>query len=638
MFYSDEVIDEVRQANDIVDVIGSYVKLKRSGSNYMGLCPFHSEKSPSFSVSRTKQMYYCFGCHRGGNVITFVRDYENLTFPEAIKTLADRAGIQLPEQEMSAEERRQRDERTALLEINRVAGEFYYYRLRSPEGKPGMDYLTKRGLSQETMRSFGLGYAGTYSDSLYRFLKKKGYSDELLYKSGLISHDERRGMYDKFWNRVMFPIMDLNNRVIGFGGRVMGDGKPKYLNSPETKIFDKSRNLYGLNVARRSRENRLILCEGYMDVISMHQAGFTNSVASLGTALTRQHCALLARYTKNIILSYDSDNPGVNAALRAIPMLRDAGLTPKILHLEPYKDPDEFIKALGHDAFSERLDQAENAFLFEIGILQRSYDLKDPDAKTSFYREVAKKIAAWPLQMERDNYLAAVSEKYRIDPSALKEMVMRELLLGAGEAYSAPAADGEGGSRTGDSYRAGDGFRSGGSGSASGTAAGGSVDYYEDAGADGYYQNPSTAVRSSRKGSVREQGNETSRALLLNYLTQYPQLYGVVRKYLRAEDFGNSIAGKAAPIIFAQIEKNGKADPAAVMDHFEEADDLKGLAELFHTLPKAENQRERELAVRETLAKVLSAAPISGDGAAQITATIERKRLLEKLRQEEMKL
>ena len=287
-----------------------------------------------------------------------------------------------------------------------------------------MEYLQKRGLSPEIMRSFGLGYAGRGSDGLYRHLKQKGVSDELLRQSGLMNVDEKRGMYDKFWNRVMFPIMDVNNRIIGFGGRVMGDAKPKYLNSPETKVFDKSRNLYGLNVARTSRKKYLIVCEGYMDVISMHQAGFTNAVASLGTALTSQHASLLKRYTDQVILSYDSDEAGVKAALRAIPLMREAGLTARVLDLKPYKDPDEFIKNRGTEAFEERLMQAQNSFLFEISILEKQYDMKDPEAKTRFFREAARKISGFELEVERENYIEAVADRYHTSFEGLRKMVL----------------------------------------------------------------------------------------------------------------------------------------------------------------------------------------------------------------------
>ena len=303
MYYSDDIIEEVRTRNDIVDVISGYVKLQRKGSSYFGLCPFHNEKSPSFSVSPSKQMYYCFGCGAGGNVFTFLMEYENFTFPEAVKALADRAGMELPEVEYSEEAKQQRDLKTAVLEVNKMAAKYYYCLLRAPQGAKAMEYLKKRELSDETMRRFGLGYASQYSDELYRYLKQQGVSDALMKESGLMSVNERQGMYDKFWNRVMFPIMDVNGKVIGFGGRVMGDAKPKYLNSPETIVFDKSRNLYGLHIARTARKKYLIVCEGYMDVISLHQAGFTNAVASLGTALTSQHASILKRYTDEVILT-----------------------------------------------------------------------------------------------------------------------------------------------------------------------------------------------------------------------------------------------------------------------------------------------------------------------------------------------
>lgn len=344
MYYPEELIEEVRTRNDIVEVISGYVRLQKKGSNYFGLCPFHNEKSPSFSVSPGKQMYYCFGCGAGGNVITFLMEYENQTFPEAVRTLAQRAGIALPEADDSKEARQADSRRAKLLEINKEAAKYFYYQLRTGRGSVGMEYLRKRELSDETMNHFGLGYANKYSNDLIQYLKSKGYSEDLIRDAGLCNVDEKHGMYDKFWNRVMFPIQDINHRVIGFGGRVMGDGKPKYLNSPETEIFDKSRNLYGLNFARTSRKGNVILCEGYMDVIAMHQAGFTQAVASLGTAFTSGQASLLRRYANEILLSYDSDGAGVNAALRAIGILKEAGMTGRVINLEPYKDPDEFTQ------------------------------------------------------------------------------------------------------------------------------------------------------------------------------------------------------------------------------------------------------------------------------------------------------
>ena len=392
MRYSDDIIEEVRMKNDIVDVISQYVKLTRKGSSYFGLCPFHNEKTPSFSVTPSKQMYYCFGCGAGGNVYNFIMEYENYSFGEALSHLADRAGVELPKIEYSREAREKAEQRAALLEINKLAAQYFYYQLRREGGKTAYGYLTGRGLSEETIRKFGLGYSDKYSDDLYKYLKGKGYSDELLRESGLFNVDERRGMYDKFWNRVIFPIMDVNNRVIGFGGRVMGDGKPKYLNSPETKIFDKSRNLYGLNVARTTRKNYLILCEGYMDVIAMHQAGFTNAVASLGTALTSGHASLVKRYTKEVLLLYDSDGAGIRAALRAIPILREAGVTSRVVSLKPWKDPDEFIKNEGAEAFEERLNQAMDSFMFRVHIAEQEFAMDAPQGQNQFFERCAEML------------------------------------------------------------------------------------------------------------------------------------------------------------------------------------------------------------------------------------------------------
>ena len=412
MRYSDDIIEEVRMKNDIVDVISQYVKLTRKGSSYFGLCPFHNEKTPSFSVTPSKQMYYCFGCGAGGNVYNFIMEYENYSFGEALSHLADRAGVELPKIEYSREAREKAEQRAALLEINKLAAQYFYYQLRREGGKTAYGYLTGRGLSEETIRKFGLGYSDKYSDDLYKYLKGKGYSDELLRESGLFNVDERRGMYDKFWNRVIFPIMDVNNRVIGFGGRVMGDGKPKYLNSPETKIFDKSRNLYGLNVARTTRKNYLILCEGYMDVIAMHQAGFTNAVASLGTALTSGHASLVKRYTKEVLLLYDSDGAGIRAALRAIPILREAGVTSRVVSLKPWKDPDEFIKNEGAEAFEERLNQAMDSFMFRVHIAEQEFAMDAPQGQNQFFERCAEMLLELSDELERNLYIEAIVKEY----------------------------------------------------------------------------------------------------------------------------------------------------------------------------------------------------------------------------------
>lgn len=419
--YSSDLIEEVVSRNDIVDVISGYIKLKKNGSSYVGLCPFHNEKSPSFSVSQSRQLYHCFGCGVGGNVITFVMEYENFTFLEAVKSLADRVGMELPEISYSQKEHAGAGFKTKLLEINKIAATYYYHQLKSENRQVGLSYLRKRGLTDETINRFGLGYSGQNSKALYRYLKDKGYDDDLLKESGLFTYE--RGINDKFWNRVMFPIMDINNKVIGFGGRVMGDAKPKYLNSPETKLFDKSRNLYGLNIARTARKNNLIICEGYMDVISMHQAGFNQAVASLGTALTPGQARLMKRYTDQVLITYDSDEAGTKAAMRAIPILKEAGLSTKVINMQPYKDPDEFIKALGAEAFQERIDNASNSFMYEIGVIEKKYDRSDPESSTEFEREVARKLTGFSQKLERDNYLNAVCRKFNIQMDGMRELV-----------------------------------------------------------------------------------------------------------------------------------------------------------------------------------------------------------------------
>ena len=548
MYYAEDVIEEVRSRNDIVSVISEYVKLQRKGSSYFGLCPFHNEKSPSFSVSPDKQMYYCFGCGAGGNVLRLFRVRGILS--EAMKFLAERAGITLPEKEYSQEERRAQDLRTRILNVNKMAAKYYYYQLRTENGRQAMEYLKNRRLSDETIRSFGLGYSNKYSNDLYLYLKKQGVSDELLRESGLMNVDERKGMYDKFWNRVIFPIMDVNNRVIGFGGRVMGDGKPKYLNSPETAVFDKSRNLYGLNVARTARKKSMLVCEGYMDVISMHQAGFKNSVASLGTALTTQHASLLKRYTDEVILTYDSDGAGIKAALRAIPMLKAAGISTRVLHMNPYKDPDEFIKTLGPEAFQERMDQAENSFLFEISILERDFDMHDPEGKTGFYQAAARKLMEFDQELERENYIQAVAERYHISFDSLRKMVNREAMRGA-----PPRRERE------------------------------------------------EVVRPQKKRE-KEDGKKTSQRLLLTWLIEQKGLYEKISAYITPEDFTDPLYREVAEKLFEQL-KTGEVNPARILSAYEDAEQQREVAALFNATVRVETKAELEKALNETILRVL---------------------------------
>lgn len=553
-WYSEEQIEEVRSRSDIVSVIGKYVRLKRTGSGYTGLCPFHNEKTPSFHVNPARQMYKCFGCGVGGNVLTFVMEYENLTFPEAMEMLAEEAGIDLPKQEMTAQQKQQEGLRQTLLEINKKAARYYFALLKSPRGKIGYDYLTGRGLTDETILHFGLGYAGQGGGELYRYMKKEGYSDQVLKETGLFKMDER-GAYDKFWNRVMFPIMDANNRVIGFGGRVMGDAKPKYLNSPETRIFDKSRNLFGLNYAKRGKRSNMILCEGYMDVIALHQAGFTNAVASLGTAFTEQQANLIRRYTDEVLLTYDSDGAGVKAAMRAIPMLRRAGITGKVIHMEPYKDPDEFIKNLGADEFEKRIEEAQNSFFFEVEVIKRNYSMSDPEQKTKFIHEIARKLLVFEDKIQRDNYMEAVAARYNIKTEDLRQLVVR---------YGNQMPTG-----------------------------------YQEV----MEERQQERIRTGKKKEHRE-GISYSYRLLLSWLIEEPELFDQIRQWIRPEDFEEGLYRTVATELYDQMEKD-ELEPARIIGHFTEVEEQNKVASMFQTSFGSEIQAdEKKKAITDLILKI----------------------------------
>lgn len=555
MLYPQELIEEVRSRNDIVSVIGSYIHLQKRGSNHMGLCPFHNEKTPSLSVSSSKQMYHCFGCGVGGNVFTFIMEYENYTFLEALKFLADRAGVQLPEQEYSEEEKKQMNLRSRLLEVNKEAAKYFYYQMKSSGGQAAFRYLTSRGLTEEIIKRFGLGYSNRYRDDLYRYLKKLGYNDLLLAQSGLVTIDEELGARDKFRDRVIFPIMDTNHRVIGFGGRVMANtGKeiPKYLNSPETKIFDKSRNLYGLNFAKSSRKQNILLCEGYLDVIALHQAGFTNAVAALGTAFTPFHANLLKRYTKEVLLTFDSDSAGIQAALRAIPILKEAGLSVKIVDMNPYKDPDDFIKALGIEAYQERIDQAKSSFFFEIDMLQKNYDLSDPEQKTKFFYEIAKRLVGFQEELERNVYLDAVAKNYQIDAEHLSRLVNKFGAQGIGikEIREEPRSLG-------------------------------------------------------KRKIIQDDGISKAQKLLLTWLVEDNSLFEKIKNIVGPEDFSEGIYYEVAKLVFEQFEKDHAVIPAKIINCFEDKEVQSEVAALFNASIRGEmNEADWKKALSDTIIRI----------------------------------
>ena len=564
MYYPDDKVEEVLRANNIVDVVGTYVHLQKKGANYFGLCPFHNEKSPSFSVSEPKQMFYCFGCGAGGNAATFLMKYENYSFQEALQTLADRAGIKLPEVNYSEEARKKEERRQLLRAVNKEAAIYYYKLLRSQKGMKGLRYLAERKLDPSTMRDFGLGYADGSGNDLCAHLKSCGFADDVILEAGVAAFDEKRGMHDKFWNRVIFPIMDVRGQVIGFGGRVMGDAKPKYLNSPETEIFDKSRNLYGLHIAKRSKAPYKILCEGYMDVISMHQAGFHEAVASLGTSFTEGQAALLKRYTKQVLLAYDSDGAGVRAALRSIGILKKAGIEGRVIDLRPSKDPDEFIKANGREAFLKRIENAENSFFYELRMMQREYSMEDPAQRTQFHHAVAAKLCGIEDEIERDNYLKEAARRYYVDEGSLRRLVASYGRTGTANTVWEKGAE------------------------------------------------PAQAASEQQKRRTRptrDERVEMNEKLLMTWLADEPEIFGQVEPYLRPEHFHDGVSRQAAEGYWKILREQGGGNPASVIGMFETQEEQEKAASMFNTRLKGlHDAREREKALKDIVISIRKSA------------------------------
>ena len=582
MYYSDDLIEEVRSRNDIVDVIGGYVSLKKQGNSYSACCPFHHEKTPSFHVSRDKQLYHCFGCGASGNVFTFIREYENLSFVESMKLLADRSGMTLPEYELSPKLKEQENYRTELKELNRAAAAYFHYLLTKTEhGKKALDYLHNRGLNDDTIMAFAMGYSDIYNDDLYKYLKNKGYTDRQMVDAGLVDIYEDRGANDKFWNRVMVPILDINGKVIAFGGRVLGDGKPKYVNTKETAVFDKSRNLFAMNIARRSKRRGIIICEGYMDVIAMHQAGFDNAVASLGTAFTIGQANIIKRYTDEVYLAYDSDGAGTNATMKAIGIMRSVGITTRVIDMKPYKDPDEFIKNMGREAYEERILNATTGIMFEVACLADNYNLKDPEEKTRFTKDVAKRIAAIEEVVTRHSYIEAVAEQYRLDADGFKSMVTKYGTLGIKEAEVANV--------------------------------------------------------TSRRTPQKQEDTNMPERLLLTWLVNDTGLFDVLSGIISEEDFVAEDYRTVADILFSQYRETGQVKPAAIVDMFPDMDKQRLVASILQTeLAFDMTLEEREKAVndvvkRTKLAKIDYDMSMCMDDMAKLQELIKAKAKIAKL-------
>ena len=423
MAFSQDFLQELSDRNPIEDVVGEYVQFtKRSGQNLFGLCPFHSEKTPSFSVSPSKQIYHCFGCGKGGSVINFIMEIENLSFPEAVEFLARRAGMKVPEQQSDPG----KPKRDRLYALNRDAARFFYEQLSTPAGAAAVDYMLRRGITPGTARRFGLGCAPESWDALCSAMKEKGYTERELYDAGLVRRGKKGGVYDAFRGRLMFPVIDVRGNVIAFSGRALGDVEPKYLNSPETPVFSKSHNLFGLNLAKKSKSGYIILVEGNIDVVSLHQAGFDSAVASLGTSLTPEQARLISRFKQEVVIAYDADEAGKKAAQRAIGILEKLELKVRVLTVRGAKDPDEFIKAKGPEAFQNLLAESENHVEYRLDAVRAKHDLATDEGKVAYLKEAAGVIAQLPDRAAREVYAMRAASQCGVSPEAVQDEVRQQ--------------------------------------------------------------------------------------------------------------------------------------------------------------------------------------------------------------------
>lgn len=552
--YPREVIEEISSGNDIVDVVSSYVPLKQKGSNYFGLCPFHNEKSPSFCVTPDKQIFHCFGCGAGGNVITFIMQIENHDFLDALRFLADRIHYTLPETGDSEDLHKKALLKEVLTDIHKKAARFFYETLKSEEGAAAATYLNIREIQPKIRTKFGLGYASARRDVLFRFLQKQGYELSHISQSGLVIADKRGGYFDKFSGRLMFPIFDAFGVLVGFGGRILDKGEPKYLNSPETPIFNKSRNLYGINFARRSRVKEWILVEGYMDVISISQAGFPQVVAALGTALNAEHAKILKRYADSVIVLFDSDEAGTNAALRAIPVLLAAGIKVRVLQVAGAKDPDEYIKKFGSQGFAALLKTAKSHILFRVDVLKKKYDLTDVDQKIQFTTEAGRIISELDSSIERDAYIREVSAYVELSQDAVRSEV--EKLTDAVAINTKSRHD------------------------------------------PGYL----SANRLKEKGLHEAQKN------ILCILAAHPEAAMKLNEHLQPNEMGEEVYQRLLEIIYQSAKQNIPLIPGSVINEFEAMEDQKAVVNVFASPTPYSDYKALEKSLNDSLRVAKKAA------------------------------
>ena len=556
MLYSQDLVEEVRIQNDIVEVISGYIPLKQKGRTYFGLCPFHNESTPSFSVSPDKQLYYCFGCGAAGNVFSFIMQMENCDFVEALKKLAQRVNVTLPEGEYSKERAAEEENKKRLFEIHSEAGRFFYDILQSEEGSETREYLNEREISVAMQRKFGLGYAPKGNDRLYKFLKKKGFNENDIVRSGLcLESKNKKGFYDRFSDRLMFPIFDVQGRCIAFGGRIMNKGEPKYLNSPETLLFNKRRTLYGLNFARSTKKKEIVLVEGYMDALSVYQAGFHNVSASLGTAFNKEHAITLRKFLTEVILVFDSDTAGETAALRAIPILLEQGFKVKVLRVPNGKDPDEFIKQNGSLEFGKLLVNAKGHISFEIDCIKKKYNLNSTEGKLEFTKEAALMLSKLDSPIERDVYTKEIAKETKIAEDAI-----------FGEILKLKDANDIGFAKEAEKKR---------------------LRIYNQ--------------KSINEGIKNSKGVWQAQCNILFLCATNKDFYEKIKEHMSPEDFIDDIYIRLAEIIFETAKTGKQIFPAEVVNFFETSEEQKKVAEVFTIKFMWDSKRELEKIVSEEI-------------------------------------
>lgn len=557
VLYPQEILEEVRLQNDIVDVISEYLPLKRKGTSYFGLCPFHNEKSPSFSVSSERQFYYCFGCGAAGNVYTFIMQMENDTFPEAVKRLADRANIVLPEPQYTEQAKQYELQKQRLFELHRQAGRFFYEKLQESEGEEARAYLQKRQVKNNIQKKFGIGYAPNGQLELFHHLQKQGFSQEELQKSGLIiQRKDEKGYFDRFRNRLMFPILDIQNRVIGFGGRILSSGEPKYLNSPETMIFNKSRNLYGLNFAKNTRKREIILVEGYMDMISLYQAGFKNVAASLGTAFNQDHAKVLKKYADSVIILYDSDDAGTMAAQRAIPVLIQSGFHIKVLQVPDGKDPDEYIKQHGAKEFSRLLAGAVHYVTFQIQLLKKQYHLEDIQQKVEFTTKAANILAKLDNDIERNVYITEVANMTGISQQSIENEITKTITK-ENQVFMQNAQ-----------------------------------------------KKRKTQYQNNHQQNIKSSGILAAQRDILYLCASNIQIYNKIKTILQPEDFTETVYQKVYQNIDVLHQKSATIFPAELINYFEQPEEQKAVAEIFAVTLEYQTTKDMQKALTEEVKRL----------------------------------